>query len=116
MFRRITLLAALLLLFPPGIRSEKLNKKLPSLTGLVRHGCAVSGPISMLDRNSEAPRYRDVWRVTLWAAHKGQFDKKATKDWQLLYAYRKTRLQGLMDCEKFMVRLKKAVIKAKERK
>jgi len=104
----------LILLTAISLRAEKLDKKLPSLLNLVRHGCAVSGPISMLDRSSPVVRYRDFWRVTFWAEHKGQFDKKVTKDWQLLYAYRKTRLKGLMDCEKFMVRLKKAILKEKK--
>lgn len=96
--------------------AEKLNKKLPSLVGLVAHGCIINGPISMLDRNDERTRYHDVWRVVFWATHKGRFDKKATKDWQLLYAYRKKRLQALMDCEAFMKRCRKAILKAKERK
>ncbi len=109
--------APLLILFAAlSVQAGKLDKRLPSILGLVRHGCEVTGPISMLDRDSAITRYQDVWRVTFWASHKGLFDKKVTKDWQLLYAYRKTRLRGLMDCEKFMVRVKKAILKAKERK
>ena len=118
MFKRIAPLVGILLtlyFYYPlySANGEKLDKKLPSLLNLVKHGCAVNGPISMFDRNSEVPRYYDVWRVTFWAEHKGQFDKKATKDWQLLYAYRKTRLKALMDCEKFMERCRKAILKAK---
>ncbi len=36
------------------------------------------------------------------------FAKKARKDWKLLYSFRKKRIKGLTDCDKFMDRVRKA--------
>ncbi len=85
-----------------------LDKKLPSLDGLVRYGCAVEGPILQVDHRDPAGRVRPVWSVTFWAEHKSVFAAKPSKDWKLLYAYRKKRSKSLSDCDRFMERVKEA--------
>ena len=85
-----------------------LDKQLPSLDGLVRYGCAVKGPILQVDHRDPAGRMRPVWSVTFWAEHKSLFAAKPSKDWKLLYAFRKKRSKSLSDCDRFMERIRKA--------
>ncbi len=86
-----------------------LDDKLPALDGLVRYGCAVQGPILQVDHGDPGGRTRPVWSVTFWAEHISAFGKKARKDWKLLYSFRKKRIKGLTDCDKFMERVSKAM-------
>ncbi len=85
-----------------------LDDKLPALDGLVRYGCLVRGPIQQLDHADPSGKARSVWSVTFWAEHISAFGKKARKDWKLLYSFRKKRIKGLIDCDNFMERVRKA--------
>jgi hypothetical protein len=85
-----------------------LDDKLPTLDGLVRYGCSVQGPIQQLDHGDPSGKTKSVWSVTFWAEHMSLFGKKARKDWKLLYSFRKKRIKGLTDCDKFMERVRKA--------
>ncbi len=85
-----------------------LDDKLPALDGLVRYGCSVQGPILQVDHADPSGKARSVWSVTFWAEHISPFGKKARKDWKLLYSFRKKRIKGLTDCDKFMERVSKA--------
>lgn len=73
----------------------------------------MSGPVAMLNRNSPSGELHNVWQVTFWAEHKSPFDKKPRRDWRLIYAYRVKRKKGLNDCNKFMDRVTRAIIKSK---
>ncbi len=79
------LVAASLCMGPWAEAGGGLDKKLPSLEGLVRYGCAVKGPILQVDHRDPAGRVRPVWSVTFWAEHK-----------------------SLSDCDRFMERIRKA--------
>ncbi len=85
-----------------------LDDKLPDLDGLVRYGCSVQGPIQQIDHGDPSGKARSVWSVTFWAEHKSLFGKKVRKDWKLCYSFRKKRIKGLTDCDKFMERVRKA--------
>jgi hypothetical protein len=85
-----------------------LDEKLPTLDGLVRYGCSVQGPITQVDHADPSGKARSVWSVTFWAEHISLFGKKVRKDWKLLYSFRKKRIKGLTDCDKFMERVSKA--------
>ncbi len=110
--RSLTMAAALLLsYFVAGTQTASaggLDDKLPALDGLVRYGCAVKGPILQVDHADPSGKARSVWSVTFWAEHISAFGKKARKDWKLLYSFRKKRIKGLTDCDKFMERVSKA--------
>ena len=110
--RSLTMATALLLsYFAAGTQTASaggLDDKLPTLDGLVRYGCAVQGPILQVDHADPRGRTRPVWSVTFWAEHISAFGKKARKDWKLLYSFRKKRIKGLTDCDKFMERVSKA--------
>ncbi len=107
---------AMLVSFSFSPAAAQLDKKLPALDGLVRYGCAVKGPIQQVDHNDLAGRTRMVWSVTFWAEHKDLLTGKLSKDWKLLYAYRKKRIKGLKDCDKFMDRVVAAWALSKRRK
>ena len=81
-----------------------LDKKLPPLEGLVRHGCKVRGPIRADVWNDPKGKAQQVWLVTFWAEHKPPLKTP----WRLVCAYRKKRKKALNDCEKFMQRIEKA--------
>jgi hypothetical protein len=103
--------ALLLSYFVAGTQTASaggLDDKLPALDGLARYGCAVKGPILQVDHADPSGRTRTVWSVTFWAEHISAFGKKARKDWKLLYSFRKKRIKGLTDCDKFMERVSKA--------
>ncbi len=110
--RSLTMAAALLLsYFVAGTQTVSaggLDDKLPALDGLVRYGCTVKGPILQVDHADPSGKARSVWSVTFWAEHISAFEKKARKDWKLLYSFRKKRIKGLTDCDKFMERVSKA--------
>ena len=110
--RSLTMAAALLLsYFAAGTQTASaggLDDKLPVLDGLVRYGCVVRGPIRQIDYDDPSGRTRAVWSVTFWAEHMSAFGKKVRKDWKLLYSFRKKRIKGLIDCDKFMERVRKA--------
>ena len=110
--RSLTMAAALLLsYFVAGTQIASaggLDDKLPALDGLVRYGCSVQGPIQQINHADPSGKARSVWSVTFWAEHISAFGKKARKDWKLLYSFRKKRIEGLMDCDKFMERVSKA--------
>ena len=110
--RSLTMAAALLLsYFVAGTQIASaggLDDKLPALDGLVRYGCSVQGPIQQIDHGDPSGKARSVWSVTFWAEHISAFGKKARKDWKLLYSFRKKRIKGLTDCDKFMDRVGKA--------
>ena len=110
--RSLTMAAALLLsYFVAGTQTASaggLDDKLPALDGLVRYGCAVQGPITQIDHSDPSGKTNSVWSVTFWAEHISAFGKKARKDWKLLYSFRKKRIKGLTDCDKFMERVSKA--------
>lgn len=99
---------ALALLFAAVAKGEGLEKKLPGMERLTTYGCVVNGPMLQHDFNNELGRVQEVWRVELWAAHKGLFDKKASKDWSILFAYRKKRKKALADCDEYLDRVKAA--------
>ncbi len=109
---RLTMATALLLsYFVAGTQIASaggLDDKLPPLDGLVRYGCSVQGPIQQIDHGDPSGKARPVWSVTFWAEHMSAFGKKVRKDWKLLYSFRKKRIQGLTDCDKFMERVRKA--------
>jgi hypothetical protein len=84
-----------------------LDKKFPSLEGLVKWGCAVNGPIWQMDHNHPSGRNTKVWTVDFHASHKDILSGETKKDWKLFYGYRKSRKKGLDDCEKFMQRMEK---------
>ncbi len=114
MSKRSLTMAAVLLLsyFVAGTQTASaggLDDKLPALDGLVRYGCAVKGPILQVDHADPSGKPRSVWSVTFWAEHISAFGKKARKDWKLLYSFRKKRIKGLTDCDKFMERVSKAM-------
>jgi hypothetical protein len=88
-----------------------LDKKLPALEGLVGYGCAVKGPIWQIDHNHPSGRNVKVWRVSFSAEHKDIISGKAEKNWKLFYAYRKSRMKGLVDCDRFMGRVARALKK-----
>lgn len=88
-----------------------LDDKLPSLDGLVRYGCAIKGPIVQVNYADPRGRQEIVWSVTFWAEHKDAFNRNTHKDWKLLYSFRKKRLHGLTDCDKFLERVRKAAKK-----
>ena len=92
----------------PTATAGGLDEKLPSLDGLVRYGCSVQGPITQIDHSDPRGKRRSVWSVTFWAEHISLFGKKVRKDWKLLYSFRKKRIKGLTDCDKFMDRVRKA--------
>ena len=102
---------ALMLFFASIAKAENLDKKLPALDGLTTYGCSVRGPIRLLDHNDASGREREAWKVTFWAAHKSVFAKKSRKDWKLLYSFRKKRIKGLTDCDKFLDRVKAAKLR-----
>ena len=110
--RSLTMTTALLLsYFVAGTQIASaggLDDKLPALDGLVRYGCVVRGPIQQIDYDDPSGKARSVWSVTFWAEHISAFGKKARKDWKLLYSFRKKRIKGLTDCDKFMERVSKA--------
>ena len=110
--RSLAMVTALLLsYFVAGTQTASaggLDDKLPALDGLVRYGCSVRGPISQIDHGDPSGKVRSVWSVTFWAEHISLFGKKARKDWKLLYSFRKKRIKGLTDCDKFMERVSKA--------
>ncbi len=110
--RSLTMAAALLLSYfvaaTQTASAGGLDDKLPTLDGLVRYGCSVQGPIQQLDHGDPSGKARSVWSVTFWAEHISAFGKKARKDWKLLYSFRKKRIKGLTDCDKFMERVSKA--------
>ena len=110
--RSLTMATALLLSnFVAGTQIASaggLDDKLPALDGLVRYGCSVQGPILQIDHADPSGRTKSVWSVTFWAEHMNIFAKKARKDWKLLYSFRKKRIKGLTDCDKFMDRVRKA--------
>ena len=110
--RSLTMAAPLLLsYFVAGsqtVSAGGLDDKLPALDGLVRYGCVVQGPIQQIDHGDPSGKARSVWSVTFWAEHISLFGKKARKDWKLLYSFRKKRIKGLTDCDKFMERVSKA--------
>ncbi len=110
--RSLAMAAALLLsYFVAGTQIASaggLDDKLPALDGLVRYGCSVQGPIQQIDHADPSGKARSVWSVTFWAEHISAFGKKARKDWKLLYSFRKKRIKGLTDCDKFMARVSKA--------
>lgn len=113
MSKRSLAMATVLLLsyFVAGIQTASagsLDDKLPTLDGLVRYGCSVQGPIRQIDHADPSGKARSVWSVTFWAEHISAFGKKARKDWKLLYSFRKKRIKGLTDCDKFMDRVSKA--------
>ena len=105
--------AALLLSYfvaaPQTASAGGLDDKLPALDGLVRYGCAVKGPILQVDHGDPSGKTMSVWSVTFWAEHISLFGKKARKDWKLLYSFRKKRIKGLTDCDKFMERVSEAM-------
>ena len=103
--------ALLLSYFVAGTQTASaggLDDKLPALDGLVRYGCSVQGPIQQLDHGDPSGKARSVWSVTFWAEHMSLFGKKARRDWKLLYSFRKKRIKGLIDCDNFMERVRKA--------
>jgi hypothetical protein len=103
--------ALLLSYFVAGTQTASaggLDDKLPALDGLARYGCVVKGPILQVDHADPSGRTRTVWSVTFWAEHISLFGKKVRKDWKLLYSFRKKRIKGLTDCDKFMERVSKA--------
>jgi hypothetical protein len=103
--------ALLLSYFVAGTQTASaggLDDKLPALDGLVRYGCSVQGPIQQINHGDPSGKARSVWSVTFWAEHISLFGKKARKDWKLLYSFRKKRIKGLTDCDKFMERVSKA--------
>ncbi len=110
--RSLTMAAALLLSYfvaaTQTASAGGLDDKRPALDGLVRYGCLVRGPIQQLDHDDPSGRTRPVWSVTFWAEHMSAFGKKVRKDWKLLYSFRKKRIKGLTDCDKFMERVSKA--------
>ena len=110
--RSLTMAAALLLsYFAAGTQIASAggpNDKLSALEGLVRYGCSVQGPIQQIDHGDPSGRIRTVWSVTFWAEHISLFGKKVRKDSKLLYSFRKKRIKGLTDCDKFMDRVRKA--------
>ncbi len=110
--RSLTMAAALLLsYFAAGTQTASaggLDDKLPALDGLVRYGCSVQGPIRQINYDDPSGKARSVWSVTFWAEHISAFGKKARKDWKLLYSFRKKRIKGLIDCDNFMERVRKA--------
>jgi len=85
-----------------------LDKKLPSLEGLVRWNCTVKGPVWQLDHNHPSGRRTKVWTVDFSAEHKDILSGEVKKDWKLFYAFRKSRKKGLDDCDKFMERVDRA--------
>ena len=93
----------------PTATAGGLDEKLPSLDGLVRYGCSVQGPITQIDHSDPRGKAKSVWSVTFWAEHISLFGKKVRKDWKLLYSFRKKRIKGLTDCDKFMERVSKAM-------
>ena len=111
--RSLTMVTALLLsYFAAGTQTASaggLDDKLPALDGLVRYGCLVQGPITYIDHDDPSGRTWPVWSVTFWAEHISALEKKARKDWKLLYSFRKKRSKGLTDCDKFVARVSKAM-------
>ena len=111
--RSLTMAAALLLSYfvvaTQTASAGGLDDKLPALDGLVRYGCLVQGPIQQIDHADPSGRTRSVWSVTFWAEHISAFGKKVRKDWKLLYSFRKKRIKGLTDCDKFIERVRKAI-------
>ncbi len=110
--RSLTMATALLLsYFAAATQTASaggLDDKLPALDGLVRYGCSVQGPILQVDHAHPRGRTKSVWSVTFWAEHMNIFAKKVRKDWKLLYSFRKKRIKGLIDCDNFMERVRKA--------
>ncbi len=110
--RSLTMVTALLLsYFAAGTQTASaggLDDKLPALDGLVRYGCSVQGPITQIDHSHPSGKTNSVWSVTFWAEHMSLLGKKVRKDWKLLYSFRKKRIKGLTDCDKFMDRVRKA--------
>jgi hypothetical protein len=105
--RKLLVLIALVLC--PALSAGKIDKKLPDPTNLRRYGCVVNGPVWRTDYNDPQGRKRKVWVLTVWAAHQGPSDKKATKDWKLWYSDRTKRAKALTDCDKWMERVAKKI-------
>ena len=72
-----------------------LDKKLPPLDGLHSYGCTLQGPLVQTDFNDPTGKERYVFSVVFWAKHKLAGEKKLTKNWKLLYAYRNKRIKGM---------------------
>jgi len=104
--QRVVMVLAVVLAIP--CFGGNLDKKLPALEGLVRWNCTVKGPILQLDHNHPSGRTREVWTVDFTAEHKDLLSGKVKKDWKLFYGYRKSRMKGLVDCDKFMERVERA--------
>lgn len=109
--RAMALLLSCLCLGASTAAGGGLDKELPSLDGLVRYGCTVQGPINMLDHSSPQSKWQRVWSVTFWAEHKSTYKAKPVKDWELSYSYRTKRIKALVDCDRFMERVKRATRK-----
>lgn len=101
--QRVVVILAVVLAIP--CFGGDLDKKLPSLEDLIRHGCIVSGPVQMSNYNDPLLRLHTVWTVNFWAEH-GTF-KESKRDWKLFYSFRKSRKKALADCDKFMTRVEK---------
>jgi len=107
--QRVVMILAVVLVIP--CFGENLDKKFPPLEGLVRWGCAVNGPIWQMDYNHPSGRNTKVWTVDFHASHKDILSGETKKDWKLFYGYRKSRMKGLVDCDKFMERVTRAMKK-----
>ncbi len=105
--QRVVMILVIVLAIP--CFGGNLDKKLPALEGLVRYGCLVKGPIWQMDHNDPGGRNIKVWRVSFSAEHENIISGKVKKDWKLFYAYRKSRKKGLLDCDKFMERVDRAL-------
>ncbi len=85
-----------------------ITKKLPSMLYLARYGCTTGGPVSKTDYKDPMGRAQTVWVVRAYAEHKGLFDKKAVRDWQVWLADSDSLEDGNKVCIKWMKRIRKA--------
>ena len=104
--QRVVMILAVVLAIP--CFGGNLDKKLPALEGLVRWNCTVRGPAWQTDYAHPTGRKTKVWTVNFAAEHRDLLSGKVEKDWKLFYGYRKSRMKGLVDCDKFMERVERA--------
>lgn len=109
--QRVVMILAVVLAIP--CFGGNLDKKFPSLKGLVKWNCVVNGPMWQMDHGDPTGKRTKVWLVEFGASHKDVFSGETKKDWRLVYSYRKSRKKGLDDCERFMQRMDKHIRRTK---
>ena len=101
--RKLVILIALMLC--PALSAGNISKKLPDPVNLRSYGCVINGPVWSTNYNDPQGKQREVWILTVWAAHQDPLAKKATRDWKLWYSDRRKRAKSLTDCDKWMERV-----------